>query len=302
MKNVKSVWKKRESRSISHFINHKIADHISRRSYDLMQQRANKQMAIFANDYIGIQINQFGYFEGDELNILFEYLSPLVDIFEKGIALDIGANIGNHSMFFSTRFRNVHAYEPNPRTHRLLKFNIESLANVTCYQLGVGDATGSFALHQDLANPGLASIKYNSDSRAPIVNIQVSTLDELEIPEKEALCFIKMDVEGFEENVIKGGEQTLRHLQPVVVLEQHHGEFTHQGTTPAIQRLKNLGYTFCWEKKNSPSSTWLGRRLQDVRECVTGKQIEFVAGNDVPPANYTMLIAIPERFKQKMKL
>lgn len=299
---MKSVWKKRESRSISYFVNHKIADHISRRSYDLIQRRGNKQMVIFANDYIGVQINQFGYFEGDELDVLFEYLSPLLETFATGTALDIGANIGNHSMFFSSRFKGVHAFEPNPRTHCLLKFNTDSLANVTCHQLGLGDVAGSFDLRQDLANPGLASLKYNSDSQAQLIEIQLETLDRLNLPEKEDLCFIKMDVEGFEENVIKGGEQTLANLQPIIVLEQHRGEFTREGTTPAIQRLKNLGYTFCWEKKPSVSSFWLGRRLQDVRECVNGKQIEFISGNDVPPANHTMLIAIPERFKQKMNL
>jgi len=299
---MKSVWEKKEPRSISYFVNHKIADHISRRSCDLMRKRGNKQMAIFANDYIGIQINQFGYFEGDELNILFEYLFPLAEDFENGIALDIGANIGNHSMFFSNRFRCVHAYEPNPRTHRLLEFNTDSTANVVCHQIGLGDVAGSFELKQDLANPGLASIKYSSASQGQLVEIQVETLDELTLPEKEDICFIKIDVEGFEVNVIKGGELTLRDLQPVVVLEQHQGEFSSGGTSPAIQRLKNLGYTFCWEKKPNASRSWLGRRLQDARECVTGKHIEFVAGIDVPPANYTMLIAIPDRFKQKMKL
>lgn len=299
---MKLVWKKTVPKNISYFINHKIADYISNRSKVLMERRDNKQIAIFANDYIGIQINQFGYFEGDELDVLFEYLSPLVDIFKKGIAIDIGANIGNHSVFFASRFRGVHAYEPNPRTYCLLKFNTDSLANVECHQIGLGDVKGSFDLQQDSVNPGLASIKYNSDSPAKIFEIQVKTLDELKIPEKEDLCFIKIDVEGFEENVIKGGEQTLRSLQPIVVFEQHQREFTSERTTPAIKRLKNLGYSFCWEKKLSASNSWLGRRLQDARECVTGKQIEFVTGDDVPPKNYTMLIAIPARFKHTMKI
>lgn len=302
MSSINLVWKKHEPRSISYFVNHKIADYISRQTYDLMRKRGNKQMAIFANDYIGIQVNQFGYFEGEELSLLFEYLTPLADIFQNGIALDIGANIGNHSMFFSDRFRGVHAYEPNPRTYCLLKFNTDPLVNVTCHQFGLGDVTGSLELHQNLANPGLASIKYGSDPQDQLIKIHVSTLDELSHPENESICFIKMDVEGFEENVIKGGERTLRKLQPVVVFEQHRGEFTSEGTTPAIQRLISLGYTFCWEQKADVSRTWIGRRLQDARECVTGKHIEFATGNEVPPENYTMLIAIPERFKRTMNL
>jgi FkbM family methyltransferase len=299
---MKSVWKKRDPRGIAYFVNHKIADFISRRSGALMRLRGNRQMAIFANDYIGIQINQFGYFEIDELTALFEYLAPLAEVFKNGIALDIGANIGNHAVFFSTRFRSVHAYEPNPRTHNLLKFNIDGLSNVTSYQRGLGDVRGSFELQQDVTSPGLASIKYNADSQAQSVSIQVETLDDLSLPDREALCFIKIDVEGFEENVVKGGAKTLRQFQPVVVLEQHQGEFTDKGTTPAIQELRNLGYSFCWEKKRRPARTWVGRRIQDLYECASGKQIEFVAADDVPPANYTMIIAVPERFKRQVGL
>lgn len=302
MTKIISVWKKLESQSFSNLLNHKIADYISRRSYDLIQRRGNKQIAIFANDYIGIQINQFGLFEREELNLLFEYLSPLSNVFLEGNALDIGANIGNHSIYFSSRFRYVHAFEPNPRTYFLLKFNTESLINVTCHQLGLGHISGTFDMQQDLVNSGLASIKYSMGSKSKHFKIQVGMLDELEIPEKEAICFIKIDVEGFEENVINGAEKTIRISQPVIVLEQHKGEFTSKGTTPAIQLLKEIGYTFCWENKHKASNTWLGRRFQDVKECIYGKRIEFVTGDDLPPANYTMLIAIPEKFKQKMKL
>lgn len=298
----KIVWKFIKKRNFSHFVNHKIADYISRKSGDLIRKRGNKQMAIYANEYIGIQINQFGYFEDDELGTLFEYLDPLTDIFAEGTAIDIGANIGNHSLYFSSRFKNVQAFEPNPRTFSLLKFNTEFLDNVECYPIGLGDIEGTFSLRQDSMNPALASIKYNPSPHCKSIQIPVKTLDELNIGKKEGICLMKMDVEGFEENVIKGGEQTLKNNQPIVVLEQHKSEFTDEGVTPAILRLKHLRYTFCWEKKPKASRGWINRRLKEAKECLIGKRIEFVSGINVPPANYTMLVAIPERFRDKLRI
>ena len=63
-----------------------------------------ERIAIFAHDYIGIQINQFGIYEKDELQTLFRFLEPLFEEFQNSEALDIGANIGNHSLYFQKYF------------------------------------------------------------------------------------------------------------------------------------------------------------------------------------------------------
>lgn len=60
-------------------------------------------MAIFSHDLIGIQINQFGVYEEDALDILFEYFLPLRKEFERGLALDIGANIEIIPFIFQIR-------------------------------------------------------------------------------------------------------------------------------------------------------------------------------------------------------
>ena len=51
-------------------------------------------------------------------------------------ALDIGANIGNHTIFFAEIFAKVIAFEPNPKTHSVLIINTNNLNNVVCLMVG----------------------------------------------------------------------------------------------------------------------------------------------------------------------
>ena len=73
---------------------------ISKENNALRKQR----MAVYANDWVGINVNVYGIYEGDDLSIIFEFLSPLHLQFNAGLALDVGANVGNHAIFFDKYF------------------------------------------------------------------------------------------------------------------------------------------------------------------------------------------------------
>ncbi len=81
-----------------------------------------QQLVVFSFDYVSTAINIDGIYEIDELEVLFEWLKLLnIDEIFEGSALDIGANIGNHSLYFSDYFSEVLSYEPHPLTYELLK-------------------------------------------------------------------------------------------------------------------------------------------------------------------------------------
>jgi hypothetical protein len=96
--------------------------------------KAHPQLAVFAFDHIGLRINLDGRHEKRTLDLIRNYLESVISGMDRTAALDIGANIGNHSVYFSDLFAEVYAFEPNPRTFSLLKFNSEQ----ACYKKILG--------------------------------------------------------------------------------------------------------------------------------------------------------------------
>lgn len=285
--------------SLGHLINLRMARHLTHIASEHQASRQHR-MAIFANDLIGIQINQFGLYERDELTLMFQFLKPLLPVFAKGMALDIGANIGNHALYFAKRFEQVHAFEPNPHTFDLLRFNAQWTPNVKVHRFGLGDARGVFELIENSTNLGGSSILIGDKRSDNVVSIEIEMLDESSIDTTD-LCFVKIDVEGFEKQVIQGSARTLRLRQPVVVLEQHASEFVG-GSSPALDLLTSLGYRFCWEHNPPLARTWLGRRMDDLKHIAFGVQRRVVTGTSVPATNHSMLVAVPERFQASLGL
>src|SRR5262245_26269846 len=253
------------------------------------------KMAVFANDHIGGAINVFGIYEKEELEVLFDFLSPLSDIFETGVAFDIGANIGNHSLYFSKRFKAVHSFEPNPSAYYLLKFNVSCLKNVTLHNIGLGSERAVLKLVEDPTNMGGSAIK-TGKIEEEFVDVSVEKLDDFEI-DKRDLCFIKMDVEGFESKVINGGIKTISEFSPLIVLEQNEIEFL-DGRTESISLLKDIGYKFCWHQNGVDSDSTFVRRIYNIKELFFGRTHSVVSGETVPVGTYSMLIAVPPRFQK----
>lgn len=257
-------------------------------------------MAVFANDLIGININQFGVYESEELNLLFEFLEPLRSIFAAGLALDIGANVGNHARVFAQRFLSVEAFEPNPPTLELLRINTRGAPNVTVHGHGLGDRPGTFDLMEDPGNMGGSSMAAAAVPGTPAVRVRVERLDDMDL-NTARLCFAKIDVEGFEPAVLRGAERTLREAQPLIVMEQHTREFVG-GSSPAIDFLLALGYQFCWQQVSAARGPRWVRRVIRLWSLLVGEQRRIVCAEQVPPGHYSMLIAVPPRFSRVLGL
>ena len=179
--------------------------------------RSHTKTAIFAHDAIGRYINLFGVFEGEELDFLFDFLDSKKHNFLNGLALDVGANIGNHSIYFSSKFNKVIAFEPNADVYELLKFNASQCQNVFPEMIGLGDVEGDFVLKEISGNLMASWIDKNSDlTDRKTYKIKIKTLDKLNLPEVK---FIKIDVEGYEIEVLKGGIDLILRDQPIILFE-----------------------------------------------------------------------------------
>lgn len=292
--------KKRTFKNIvDSYIDFYIAKRISGKSHEFNQARRGA-LAIFANDYIGIQVNLYGIFEGSDLDMVFSFLDPILDNLKEGIALDIGANIGNHSIYFSRYFKSVLAFEPHPQIYSLLLLNSNIAPNIQAYNFGLGDRSKAIELNENWENMGSASTVHCwvEDGSKLLVNIR--SLDELELG-CEAISLMKIDVEGFESSVLDGAKLTIQKYHPLILIEQLESEFIG-ASTPSIDFLTEQGYVFCWYQPWAATRGWMERKVNTLRNILLGTtyDINFVTGMNPPPATYAMLIAVSKRFQNQL--
>jgi len=154
------------------------------------------------------------FFEKINLDIIKKYLPKQCTI------IDIGANIGNHSMYFSlmNSSNKIYAFEPHNINYDILKKNIKinNLKNITTYNMAVGNKEGSgILIEQDNNNLCDTMVEYNDKG-----NIQFISLDTFIDTEKlTKIDLIKIDVEGFEEYVIKGMARLIDKYDPIYWIE-----------------------------------------------------------------------------------
>jgi len=142
------------------------------------------------------------------------------------VVADVGANIGMTAVLFSELAREVYAFEPAPSTYAFLKSNVEhaGCTNVRTVNIGLGDRPEDLTLTFAVTNRsgGFVSGFIQPTAGHITENIRVETLDTFFSGDLPRPDFIKIDVEGFEPRVIRGGLATLQAQRPTVVLELNH--------------------------------------------------------------------------------
>lgn len=138
---------------------------------------------------------------------------------------DIGANIGNHSNFFSNLGSNGWAFEPSSRNFELLKINAPKFK---LFKVALSNNVGTekFVTYYDsCGNSNLLSnfdnITQNWGSKEIYEDVSVDKLDNFNI---DSVTFIKIDVEGSELKVLNGGIETIKKFKPAICIELHTDE------------------------------------------------------------------------------
>ena len=166
-------------------------------------------------------------------------------------ALDIGANIGNHSLFFSDHFLNVYSFEPSEINFELLKLNIKSKANIKAFKYGASSKDQKIVLYTlSNSDSGHSSVMYSENSNINFDNketIDLVNLDNfLNKNNISNVKFIKIDVEGYEFEVFKGIQELIKKDKPIIAFEQLiNGLKNH--TSDSINFLKKNNYNYFYE-------------------------------------------------------
>lgn len=170
---------------------------------------------------------------------------------------DIGANIGFYTCLLAAQVGNngtIVAFEPASRTYGYLKENVSlnQFTNVTVINKGLGDKQEQRPLYYSEAGlaEGTASLKY-ANGRAASERVTLDTIDNL-FRELSAPNFVKIDVEGYQLEVLKGGEYYLKTHAPLLIAElKDVGETNRETFTEIEDYVTDLGYQLYEIRKHS---------------------------------------------------
>ena len=184
-------------------------------------------------DHISDTIRSGRFYE-DFIFIQFEKYIP-----DYGTFLDIGANIGNHSMMIRERFDNqIISFEGNPLNYVLLYKNTVQFPNIKSICVGLSDKPGLVEFVYDFNNYGGGGIFPELSDKYPSIPVYLTTLDSFNLTD---ISFIKMDVENHEMFVIKGGLDTIKQNRPIIWIEDFfYG--TDNEASPVEYLINKLGY------------------------------------------------------------
>lgn len=208
-------------------------------SYNRLKECRHGQMLYNINDiYIGRSLDVYGEYSEGEIELFKQIVQP------GHVVVEVGANIGAHTVFLAKQVGKtgfVMAFEPQRIVFQTLCANValNSLPNVHCLQNAVGAAPGMVKIPVlDYAQPnnfgGLALGGWEVGEQVVVV-----TLDSFNL---QRCNFIKMDVEGMEEQALRGAAQTIERLKPILYVENDKADKSQS----LIRYIDSLGYNMYW--------------------------------------------------------
>jgi FkbM family methyltransferase len=160
-----------------------------------------------------------------------------------GVMVDVGANFGSYCITVAARLRGhcaIHAFEPHPRVFDRLRKNIalNGASAVNAYQEGLSDREETAGIVEMRGNSGATYLRPGRD-------VAVTTLDRFcERASIARLDLIKIDAEGAELRILRGGATTLARFRPVLLFELNASALERDAATRAdvLALLHSSGY------------------------------------------------------------
>lgn len=231
-----ALWQRTRSKSPG------LATDAWRRTHRLLQSgsvamKACRHGAMLYNRhdaYIGRSLDEYGEFSDEEVELFRQLLKP------GDVVIEAGANIGSHTVplaQFVGPTGSVHAFEPQRVLFQMLCANaaLNSLHNVHARQVALGAEDGEISVPTlDYNRPNnFGGLSLGGEH--PGETVPLGTIDGLGLSRVE---LIKVDVEGMEAEVLKGGRGTIERLRPILYVEDDRAE----KSAALVELIASLGY------------------------------------------------------------
>jgi FkbM family methyltransferase len=236
----------------------------------LKQLRTGEYIYIFPNDYIGRMVTFFGDLDPSVTDFI------LKNVAKGDVVIDVGANLGVITLPAATKVAppgKVISIEPNENVSKALEMSVRknNFSNVEIIQKGLSDYSGEARLSVPSNSYGQA--KLSSDG---CQTCEVMQLDDLSIYPHRFVRILKIDVEGHESRVLKGGRKFIKNsMVDIIIFESHKikDEFSQR---EEVALLKELGYKIFELRRNIFLTAKLGETASNFAKYIQ-KSDDFVA-------------------------
>lgn len=175
-------------------------------------------------EFIDWTVFAYGSYAHNELMLLAALTAELRKRKSRVVFFDIGANVGQHSLFMAGKVDDVFSFEPFPPLQEKIRLKVElnNIRNVQVIPFALGDADGALKYHPGAGqNAGTGTfIPEENGIYAETVGLPIRRGDhlssELDLPPVDIM---KIDVEGLEPGVLRGFRERIQRDRPVVLME-----------------------------------------------------------------------------------
>lgn len=186
-----------------------------------------------------------------------DYVKSDVDLIKKlcyqdKASIDIGANKGQLTLFLLRYSSHVYCFEPVPILNEYLRQRFHKCNNITIEECAIGNINGELTLRipvigsEKILTRSSLIKDFNQDK---IFGERISKIEQILVPVKKLddlnldnIGFIKIDVEGFESQVLEGGWSTIHKCRPNMLIEIEQRHCIGSNMNDIIQNILQIGY------------------------------------------------------------
>ncbi|MDC1391997.1 FkbM family methyltransferase [Flavobacteriaceae bacterium] len=175
-----------------------------------------------------------------------EFMLEKVKFYETDLFIDVGACFGMHAFNIKKKYPNIFvaAFEPNKFLVSLLKRSKKkNKLDIEIFNYGLGDKNMFTELNLNYLAVGFSSVYKVENYLNVKLPIEIKKIDYFNFEENYKNIGIKVDIEGFESNFLRGSKQTLNNVKWIIIeLDNHKLSFAESSIKDCLKILYDSGF------------------------------------------------------------